>query len=242
MYRAAGEAPDEVGVDGPEGEASRFGARAGAIDMMKQPGDLGAGEIGVEEQPGVGGKERLGAVTPQRFAVRRRAAVLPDDGGVDRLTRGAIPHQGRFALIGDTDGGNGGRGQAGLGQSFAAHRQGRVPNLLGVVLDPTGMRITLGQLALGSGEDFGRAVEQDGARRGRALVDRQNDVRHAPLYPPVDRPILALAARVRNWLEEAKMRELYFQNPGFGFAVMRLITTRLLEDAALYRDGQPARA
>jgi len=51
-----------------------------------------------------------------------------------------------------------------------------------------------------------------------------------------------LAARVRNWLEEAKMRELYFQNPGFGFAVMRLITTRLLEDAALYRDGQPARA
>ncbi len=43
-------------------------------------------------------------------------------------------------------------------------------------------------------------------------------------------------------LEEARVRELYFQNPGFGFAVMRLITTRLLEDASLYRDGRPARA
>ena len=42
-------------------------------------------------------------------------------------------------------------------------------------------------------------------------------------------------------LEETKVRELYFQNPAFGFAVMRLITTRLLEDAALFRDGQPAR-
>jgi hypothetical protein len=43
-------------------------------------------------------------------------------------------------------------------------------------------------------------------------------------------------------LEEAKVRELYFQNPAFGFAVMRLITMRLLEDAALYREGQSARA
>jgi CRP/FNR family transcriptional regulator, cyclic AMP receptor protein len=32
-------------------------------------------------------------------------------------------------------------------------------------------------------------------------------------------------------LSEAKARELYFQNPGFGFAVLRLITMRLLENA-----------
>ena len=43
-------------------------------------------------------------------------------------------------------------------------------------------------------------------------------------------------------LDEAKVRELYFQNPAFGFAVMRLITMRLLEDAALYRGSRPAQA
>ncbi len=42
-------------------------------------------------------------------------------------------------------------------------------------------------------------------------------------------------------LSEAKARELYFQDPGFAFAILRLITMRLLERAgrhdALSRDG-----
>lgn len=43
-------------------------------------------------------------------------------------------------------------------------------------------------------------------------------------------------------LAEAKVRELYFQNPAFGFGVMRLITLRLLEDAGLYGEIRPASA
>ena len=35
-------------------------------------------------------------------------------------------------------------------------------------------------------------------------------------------------------LSEAKARELYFQNPKFGFAVLRLITMRLVENAGRY--------
>lgn len=41
-------------------------------------------------------------------------------------------------------------------------------------------------------------------------------------------------------LGEAKARELYFQNPAFGFAVMRLIIQRLLEDAGLDGERGPA--
>jgi len=47
-------------------------------------------------------------------------------------------------------------------------------------------------------------------------------------------------------LGEAKARELYFQNPRFGFAVLRLITMRLLENAPRYDadrlSGRPSAA
>ena len=39
-------------------------------------------------------------------------------------------------------------------------------------------------------------------------------------------------------LSEAKARELYFQNPGFGFAVLRLITMRLLGNAGGYAEDR----
>jgi len=42
-------------------------------------------------------------------------------------------------------------------------------------------------------------------------------------------------------LSEAKARELYFQDPGFAFAVLRIITMRLLENAERYAAGGHAR-
>jgi CRP-like cAMP-binding protein len=43
-------------------------------------------------------------------------------------------------------------------------------------------------------------------------------------------------------LSEAKARELYFQNPKFGFAVLRLITMRLLGNAGRYVANQQSGA
>lgn len=37
------------------------------------------------------------------------------------------------------------------------------------------------------------------------------------------------------YLAEASVRELYFQNPAFGFAILRLIVTRLLENERTYQ-------
>ena len=42
------------------------------------------------------------------------APVLPDDRRRDRLRRGAVPHDGGLALVGDADAGDGGGGDAGL--------------------------------------------------------------------------------------------------------------------------------
>ena len=64
------------------------------------------------------------------------AAVLPDDGAVHRLARGAVPHHGGLALVGDADGGD----VLGLTPAFfSASRQvaiGRGPDVLRLVLDP----------------------------------------------------------------------------------------------------------
>jgi hypothetical protein len=50
MHLAAGQPPEQEAVDGAEGEFAPFGAGAGALHLVEQPGDLGAGEIGIEQQ------------------------------------------------------------------------------------------------------------------------------------------------------------------------------------------------
>ena len=58
MRGAAGELPDEPGVDGAEGQLAGLGPGAGAGDVVEQPGDLGAGEVGVDDQAGLLADER----------------------------------------------------------------------------------------------------------------------------------------------------------------------------------------
>ena len=81
----------------------RRGAAAG--DVVEDPGDLGAGEIGIEDQAGLGRDLVLVAGALQRVAEVGGAAVLPDDGVVDRLAGAAVPHHRGLALVGDADAG-----------------------------------------------------------------------------------------------------------------------------------------
>ncbi len=81
---AFGEVPDEPRVDGAEGELAAGRARAGAGHVIEQPLELGAGEIGVDDEArlrrdGSGVSRGLELV-----ALRRGTAVLPDDRVRDR--------------------------------------------------------------------------------------------------------------------------------------------------------------
>ena len=53
MHLAAGEPPEQETVDGAEGQLTCLGAGAGARHIVQQPGDLGAREIGIEQQAGL---------------------------------------------------------------------------------------------------------------------------------------------------------------------------------------------
>src|SRR5690606_9593699 len=99
------------------------------------------------------------------------AAVLPDDGRMHRAAVVAPPQDNGFALICDADGGY----RAGMGRRAlergAARRQGRRPDLLGIVLDPAVAREPLADLLTAGAEGPARPVEQDCPAAGRSLVD-----------------------------------------------------------------------
>lgn len=78
-------------------------------------------------------------------------------------------------------------------------------------------------ISLGAGEIFGEIGIFAPDRRRTASVVAATD---CELYD----------------LSEAKARELYFQNPSFGFAVLRLITMRLLEHTTRYAEDRKSSA
>ena len=87
--------------------AGRCSAAARApIDMVEQPGDLGGREIRIEHQAGFLRDRGLMPGRAQRRAGVGGAAVLPDDGVVDRPAVDAIPDDRGLALVGDADAGD----------------------------------------------------------------------------------------------------------------------------------------
>ena len=170
MAAPARELPDQPAVHGAEGQLAALGGGARAVDVVQNPAQLGAREIGVDQQArlaldgvGMSGLAQLGA---QRLG----AAVLPDDGVVYGLARGAVPDHRGLALVGDAQGADVGRRQPGLGQGLARRGQLGAPDLARIVLDPAGPGIDLRQLQLGRGHDAALGVEDDAARAGGALV------------------------------------------------------------------------
>ena len=102
------------------------------------------------------------------------AAVLPDDGVVDRLAGFAIPDDGGLALIGDADARRC-RRRVSPALLRAASRDVSscdLPDFVGVMLDPAGLRKDLPELLLRDGADARRR----GRRRWRAnwwCLDRE---------------------------------------------------------------------
>src|SRR4051812_9670551 len=101
VQSASGEIPEQPGINCSEGELAALSPPAGAVHMIEQPTQLASGKIGVDNQAGF---------TPDHIGVSRlfqlvtvgsRAAVLPDNGIMDRRAGFAVPDDGRLALIRD---------------------------------------------------------------------------------------------------------------------------------------------
>ena len=174
MHLASGQPPQQIAIDRAEQQFAARRALARAGHVIEDPGNLGAGEIGIDDQPGPGRDRRLVALGLQPGADIGGAAVLPDDGAVDGVAGGAVPHHGGFALVGDADRGNVLRADPGLVERLAAGRDRRGPDILGLVLDPAGGREMLREFLLRGRRDRDVAAKHNGARGGGALIDGQH--------------------------------------------------------------------
>jgi hypothetical protein len=79
MDRAAGETPEEEAVDRARGELCPLGPRPRAGHMIEDPGELGAREIGIEQQSSLRLHQGFDPVGTQVCAYVGGAPVLPDD-------------------------------------------------------------------------------------------------------------------------------------------------------------------
>ena len=62
MTLSTGQLVDQPAIDGAECQFAAAGARAGAVHCVQYPGDLGGGEVGVEQQAGAGVEPIVGAI------------------------------------------------------------------------------------------------------------------------------------------------------------------------------------
>ena len=142
--------------------------------MLQQPFDLRAREVRVEDEARALAHQRLVAGLPQLVAARRGPPVLPDERAVQRLAGLGIPRAHRLALVGDADRAQLARADARVVQCLHGHRLRHVPDLRRVVLDPSGPREVLLELAVGAPDQLGLVVEDEAGRARRALVDGED--------------------------------------------------------------------
>ena len=178
---AVGEIPEEPGVDGTEGELAVEGVGAGSWNVREDPGDLGGGEVGVEQETGLIANRFFGAVCGELLAEWGAAAVLPDDGVVDRLAGGAVPDEGGLALVGDADGDDVAGQEPGFAKDFDGCGELRGEDVVGIVFDAAGVGVDLRELMLGHADDGAIVREEKGSRAGGSLIEGE-DVRHG-VYP-----------------------------------------------------------
>ena len=101
--RPAGEVPQQPAVGVAEDGVALLGRLAHPVDVVEDPLDLAAGEVGGRRQAGLAADDVAVAVAFEGAGDAVGAGVLPDDGVVVRPAGAPVPDHGGLALVGDAD-------------------------------------------------------------------------------------------------------------------------------------------
>ena len=178
MGGSAGQLPDQKAIDSAEQQLALGGTVARTFDVVQYPRQLCAREIRVQQQAGAVGEHLFVARIAQRAALAGGAAVLPDDGVIDRAAGFLVPDHNGLALVGDADGGDIACRDPCLVDRPAAGRLRGAPQIIGIMFNPAGLGEMLGEFFLGAGNRRHRVIVNDGPCGGGALVNGK-DIRHA---------------------------------------------------------------
>ena len=176
---AAGEVPQQPGVDGAEDGLAAFGVGAQAVEVVEHALQLAAGEVGGQGQARLVPDHLAAAVPVQAGGDPVGPGVLPDDGVPVRPPGAPVPRQRGFPLVGQAQGDQVGGAQAGCVQALFDDGAGPLPDLGGVVLHPAGPGHDLRVLQLVPGH-FGAGMVEDHEPGTRgALIDRPDEIGHS---------------------------------------------------------------
>ena len=170
VHLAAGQAPQEEGVDGAGAEFAGLGTPPRALHPIEDPGEFRRREIRIEEKPGPRGDGGFGSRLAKVGAGIGGPPILPDDRAMHRLAGLAVPDDDGLALVGDAERRDIGRPDPGLANRGATGGDDGAPDFLGIMLDPAGLRKILRQFLLRDADHLHRPVEDEGPRRGGSLV------------------------------------------------------------------------
>ena len=195
---AAGEVPEQEGVNVSKKHVARVGERTNAGNILQQPANLESAEVCRERETGLGAETVLPAGFLELRHIVCNAGVLPDQRVCHGFPCFAIPQDGSFALIGNSD-----RRQLRWLQSAFLHRLGdhflgAPPDFFRIVFHPSGLGINLFMLFLRDRDHPAGAVKHDEARAGCALIDGANVLCH---NSPRRRPLV-------YWLGKLELGQL----------------------------------
>ncbi len=179
-HRPAGEAINQVRVDGADQSIPAGQAGGQVRPFADQPSELRRREIGIDLEPGLAPDQGTVPVVGEASADGVSATALPDDRVMQRTPGRAVEHHDRLALVGDAETSDGIRRPARAPDHLAHHRDHVPPDLFGIMLDPARPRVDLFVPARFQVEDPALAVEQHRLRPGGTLVDGQDEA-HARL-------------------------------------------------------------
>ena len=175
---AAGEIPNQPGVDGAKQRVAVLGVLAQPGHIVEQPTHLGPGEVGGQREAGLRAEAVLAAFLAKFGAELVRACILPHDSIGIRFAGASIPDDGCFTLIRDTHGGDVAGRCVRLGNGTAHYFLRALPYFQRVVLHPAWLWKYLCMLELMHAHRFAAPVEQDATRACGPLVNGGNISRH----------------------------------------------------------------
>ena len=183
MDSAAGQVPDEPGVDGAEEEFALVRKFLCFGDVVEKPADLGGGEVGVDDEAGLLFDGLEMSLCLQFLGIVRGAAALPDDGVVDGTTGRFIPKDGGLTLVGDTDGGDVGGVDLAFAEDGGDALEFGHEDVFRTMFYPACMRIDLLELSLGFGDDLAILVKNDRSGTGGTLIQSHYIFGHSKVPP-----------------------------------------------------------
>ncbi len=141
--------PGQKRINVAKNHVAGFSELPNAGHMFEQPADFQAAEVSAERQSSLGAKAVRAAVAGKLCDVVVDTCVLPNNRVGHRLAGFSVPQNRSFALVSNADCCEIGGAKIFLLQCLRDDRLGGVPDLVGIMFNPSGLGINLFVLFLG---------------------------------------------------------------------------------------------